>query len=76
MKKTLFIAAFLLPFTLLLSPLTSQAQSGEQQLNSEYQSAIREFLSQDIANRQRTMQRRAEQILLSLPNSEKLYDET
>ena len=76
MKKSLFSAAFLLPFTLLLSPLTSQAQSGEQQLNSEYQSAIREFLSQDIANRQRTMQRRAQQLLLSLPNSEKLYDET
>ena len=74
MKKTLLIAALLFTFSLFTSPLS--AQSGEQQLNSEYQSAIREFLMQDIANRQRTMQRRAEQILISLPNSEKLYDET
>ena len=77
MKKSFLIA--LLAITFHLSPLTShlaQAQSGEQQLNSEYQTAIREFLQQDIANRQRTMQRSAEQILVSLPNDEKLYDET
>ena len=80
MKKTLLFAAifsfftFVQPFHETALPL--MAQSGEQQLNSEYQTAIREFLVQDIANRQRTMQRRAEQILINLPNSEKLYDET
>ena len=70
MKKILLTVAALLCLSLCF------AQSGEQQLNSEYQSAIREFLQQDIANRQRTMQRSAEQILISLPNTEKLYDET
>ena len=74
MKKIVLVFAVL---TLHFSFLTSaSAQTGEQQLNNEYQSAIREFLAQDIANRQRTMQRRAEQILISLPNQEKLYDET
>ena len=74
MKKIVLVFAVL---TLHFSLLTSaSAQTGEQQLNNEYQSAIREFLAQDIANRQRTMQRRAEQILISLPNQEKLYDET
>lgn len=72
-KNVLFIAIF--AFLCILHP-SATAQSGEQQLNSEYQAAIREFLMQDIANRQRTMQRRAEQILINLPNSEKLYDET
>lgn len=74
MKKYLFVAAIISIFGFQFS--LSHAQSGEQQLNSEYQAAIREFLTQDIANRQRTMQRRAEQILVNLPNSEKLYDET
>ena len=56
--------------------LPAMAQQGETQLNKEYQAAIREFLEQDVANRQRTMQKRAEQMLIALPNEEKLYDET
>lgn len=51
------------------------AQNGEMQLNKEYQSAIREWLEQDVAHRGQTMQRRAEQYLVALPNAEKLYDE-
>ena len=76
MKKTLLIAALLFTFHFSFFTTHTFAQSGEQQLNSQYQSDIREFLEQDIATRQRTMQRRAEQILVGLPNSEKLYDET
>lgn len=60
---------------LMVMPAVAQQQE-ENQLNKEYQAAIREFLEQDIANRQRTMQKRAEQMLVSLPNDEKLYDET
>lgn len=74
MKKTLLIAAIL--FTFHLSPLTLHAQSGEQQLNSQYLSAIRQYLQEDIDHRQRTMQRNAEQLLIALPNDQKLYDET
>ena len=74
MKKIVIVFALLAShFSLLTS---SFAQSGEQQLNNQYLGAIREYLQQDIANRQRTMQRRAEQMLIALPNQQKLYDET
>ena len=52
------------------------AQVGEATLNSQYQTAIREFLRQDIEARQKRMQKQARQMLIELPNSEKLYDET
>ncbi len=70
MKKILF---FVLCAMMMLS---LAAQSGETQLNNEYQTAIREYLAQDVQRRQKTMQRRAEQTLIALPNEEKLYDET
>lgn len=54
----------------------AMAQQGETQLNSEYQAAIREYLKKDVQNRQKSMQRSAEQMLIALPNDEKLYDET
>ena len=56
--------------------MSAVAQQGETQLNSEYQAAIREYLKKDVQNRQKSMQRSAEQMLISLPNEEKLYDET
>ena len=59
---------------MMMMPLA--AQRGETQLNNEYQAAIREYLTQDVQRRQKTMQRRAEQTLIALPNEEKLYDET
>ncbi len=73
MKKTLLLAALI---TIIFQFSTTIAQTGEQQLNNQYRDAIREYLQQDIANRQRTMQRRAEQMLIALPNQQKLYDET
>ena len=74
MKKYLFIAALVSILNLQLP--SAIAQTGEQQLNNQYRDAIREYLQKDIANRQRTMQRRAEQMLIALPNQQKLYDET
>lgn len=74
MKKYLFIAALVSILNLQLP--SASAQTGEQQLNNQYRDAIREYLQKDIANRQRTMQRRAEQMLIALPNQQKLYDET
>lgn len=53
----------------------AMGQNGEMQLNKEYQTAIREWLEQDVAHRGQTMQRRAEQYLVRLPNDQKLYDE-
>ena len=73
MKKTLLLAALI---SIIFQFSTTIAQTGEQQLNNQYRDAIREYLQQDIANRQRTMQRRAEQMLIALPNQQKLYDET
>lgn len=48
----------------------------EVQLNSEYQAAIGQYLETEVSARQAQMQHRAEQWLVSLPNKEKLYDET
>lgn len=61
--------------SLLSAVLTLAAQQSETMLNEQYRAAIREYLQQDIANRQKTMQKRAEQMLVSLPNDQKLYDE-
>ncbi len=66
----------ILYLSLLSAVLTVAAQQSETMLNEQYREAIREYLQQDIANRQKTMQRRAEQMLIALPNDEKLYDES
>ena len=70
MKKTILI---LLCITALL-PLS--AQTGERSLNRRYQSEIRDSLANVVLQRQRAMQRYAEQWLIALPNNEKLYDES
>jgi len=66
----------ILYLSLMLAVLPLVAQESESMLNEQYRAAIREYLEQDIANRQKTMQRRAEQMLVSLPNEQKLYDES
>lgn len=58
-----------------LTVMLAGAQNGELQLNREYEAAIRSYLEQDVANRERTMQERALQVLTALPNEHKLYDE-
>lgn len=55
---------------------SAMSQEAENVLNSRYQAAILEYLQQDVATRQKTMQKRAEQMLVRLPNNEKLYDES
>lgn len=65
----------ILYLSLLLAVASLSAQQSETMLNEQYRAAIREYLEQDIANRQKTMQRRAEQMLVALPNDQKLYDE-
>lgn len=57
----------------MLLPLAAQ---NERELNELYRDSIVEHLRQDVAAREQTMQKRAEQWLVSLPNNEKLYDES
>lgn len=66
----------ILYLSLMLAILPAVAQESESMLNEQYRAAIREYLEQDISNRQKTMQRRAEQMLVALPNDQKLYDES
>ena len=66
----------ILYLSLVLALVPAVAQQSETMLNEQYREAIREYLEQDIANRQKTMQRRAEQMLVTLPNDQKLYDES
>ncbi len=66
----------ILYLSLVLALVPAVAQQSETMLNEQYREAIRQYLEQDIANRQKTMQRRAEQMLVALPNDQKLYDES
>ena len=61
--------------TLMLT-VTAIGQPGERLLNRRYQNEIRDSLSQVVMKRQKEMQRYAERTLASLPNDEKLYDES
>lgn len=70
MKKYIHFILFSLMFTSL------QAQNNEKTLNRRYQGEIRDSLSQVVLERQKTMQRYAEKTLASLPNDQKLYDES
>ncbi|MBP3762481.1 MAG: caspase family protein [Bacteroidales bacterium] len=70
MKKHIL---FLLCATM-LAPLA--AQVGERTLNRRYQNEIRDSLADVVLQRQRAMQRYAEQWLIALPNEQKLYDES
>ena len=70
MRKIVLIA------TALLLTVAAMAQESETNVNSQYQAAIRDFIQQDVQNRQKTMTKKAEQILVSLPNDQKLYDES
>lgn len=70
MRKILLAAIAML----LISP--AFAQESENNVNSQYQASIRDYLQQDVQNRQKAMTKKAEQILVSLPNDQKLYDES
>ena len=55
---------------------TTKAQLSEAIVNSEYRDIILKELQKSVENREKTMQRRAEEYLLGLPNDKKLYDES
>lgn len=55
---------------------TSVRAQSESQLNNHYRNLIIDYIRQDIATREKAMTKEAEKLLVSLPNSEKLYDES
>lgn len=61
---------------LLCATLTAGAQLSEAVVNSEYREIILKELQKSVESREATMQKRAEEYLLSLPNDKKLYDES
>ena len=61
---------------LMAFPLVRAQQATEITVNTQYRDAILNYLRQDIQQRQQSMAKQAEQILVNLPNEEKLYDET
>ncbi|MDT3388049.1 MAG: caspase family protein, partial [Bacteroidota bacterium] len=77
MKKYYILTIAVLTLTAVFCPTTLKAQkASEISVNSQYRDAIMNYLRQDIQQRQQIMAKRAEQILINLPNEEKLYDET
>lgn len=74
MKRFLF---FLAAVTLVLT-LNAQTHhpTNEMQVNNQYRGMIMKYLQQDVQKRQKQMSRDAMQMLVNLPNAEKLYDET
>lgn len=66
----------ILPLILMI-PFMSKAQiKTEDNLNSKYREVIMKHLREDMAKRQASMEKKAEAMLLSLPNDRKLYDES
>ncbi len=70
MKKIVLVVA------VVLMCVPAEAQKGERLLNRRYQNEIRDSLSGVMKERERAMQRYAEETLRALPNEEKLYDES
>ena len=66
----------LLTLSLVALTLPAMSQMGEKALNRRYQNEIRDSLADVVLQRQRAMQRYAEQWLTALPNDQKLYDES
>ena len=77
MKRYYILTIAVLALTAAFCPSSLNAQkASEISVNSQYRDAIMNYLRQDVLQRQQTMAKRAEQILVNLPNEEKLYDET
>ncbi len=70
MRKIVLIVA------MCLACMPMWGQTGERLLNRRYQNEIRDSLTAVMMERQRDMQRYAEQTLAALPNDQKLYDES
>ena len=78
MKKYYILStiAVVLSATLWFGSVANAQNTTEITVNTQYRDAIMNYLRQDIQQRQQVMAKRAEQILVNLPNEEKLYDET
>ena len=63
-------------FLAVVSATALNAQVGEKTLNKRYYNDVRDSLQGEMLLKQREMQRFAQQSLASLPNDEKLYDES
>ena len=61
---------------LLCATMTAGAQLSEAVVNSEYREIILKELQKSVESREASMQKRAEDYLLNLPNDKKLYDES
>lgn len=73
MKKIIIFLSILLFSSNLMAQKKSQS---ELQVNSQYHDIIMQYLQQDVQKRQKQMSKQARQILINLPNDEKLYDES
>ena len=78
MKKQILLNVFVavLLASALVPDVAKAQKASEITVNTQYRDAIMNYLRQDVQQRQQTMAKRAEQILINLPNEEKLYDET
>lgn len=72
------VASALLAVFFCVGALSAQeivSSSNETQTNIKYKRTVVKNLQQEVARRQTVMQQKAKDVLLSLPNNEKLYDE-
>lgn len=61
---------------IVLFSLPAQAQLSEDAINSEYREIILQQLQKSVQKREQAMRSRSDNYLVSLPNSQKLYDES
>ena len=70
-----FFAAVILCSALTVDAQNELSTSVQSQSSTQYRKTILNTLQQDVAKRQASMQQKAKELLLALPNNEKLYDE-
>ncbi len=71
-----FIQKAIFFIAIVLFSLSAQAQLSEDAVNSEYREIILQQLQKSVQKREQTMRNRSDNYLVSLPNSQKLYDES
>lgn len=74
MKKLVFLLVAI-AMGMVLNAQTHHPSS-EMQINNQYRGMIMQYLQQDVQKRQKQLSREAQQMLINLPNEQKLYDET
>ena len=77
--KRKYVASLLFTLVMMAAATGGSLQAQEQterSVNNEYRNLILQYIRKDVSERQDLMRQRAEQLLLSLPNEAKLYDES